>query len=101
MCKLCNLEHLTDWYFWDKKKGIVVCKDLKSLGYYYRLLCVCMSLHKAVYNKEETEMLENYLMAVVNAHLVNNPKLKFAGIDFKTKSIKEHYHIQAMFRRKQ
>ena len=95
-CPFCEYRRLTEIFYWDKWKNIIICRDKKDLGFKYRLLGVRVGVehHKKMPTLEEREDLMIPLIAVAEAHIKNGRAIGYT-IDEVAKSMPQHYHYQA------
>lgn len=97
-CVFCDLEKKTEWYYGPDKNDIVVCKDLNSKQFKYRLLCVGISekwhKKKEKYTQQEKDLLIQTVSSVAEQH-IKAGKAKSYTLDLEKLSYKGHYHIQA------
>lgn len=95
-CPLCEFQKSTEWYYWDKWKGIIICRDKRDLNFKYRILAVRAGKehHKPIPMNEERNELLVPLVAVASAH-VRNGRASGYDIDEQPRSVPQHYHCQA------
>ena len=105
-CPFCfaPIEKLTDWYVYDKKHKLIICRDLHNRDFLYRILAVYYDVEnhlswQDVEPKKKAVLLET-LWGVVHAHEKNDPKIICGGIDVEHFSVKNHGHAQAMLIRR-
>lgn len=94
-CPFCNFEKQTEFYFYDKWKNIIICRDLRPLGFKYRLLAVRVGIgnHKSLPTGEEREDLMTPLIAVAEAQIANGRASGYE-LDEVARSVILHYHYQ-------
>ncbi len=91
-----KVEHLTDWYTIGNVEGshrVIICRDLNSRQYAYRILCVVEGLPDPPL--EIKAHAEELLMGVTLAHIANGHV--FVGVDTVHGTITDHWHRQACF----
>jgi len=90
-CPFCDYQKLTEIFYWDRWKNIIICRDKRDLGFKYRLLAVRVGKenHKALPTVEEREELLTPLIAVAEAQVRNG---KAAGYEIEEVVGEEHYH---------
>jgi len=97
-CPFCEFEKATEFFYYDRCKNIIICRDKRDMGFKYRLLAVRVGKenHKALPTGEEREELLTPLIAVAEAH-VRNGRATGYTIDEVAKSVPQHYHYQINF----
>ncbi len=94
-CPFCDYQKLTEIFYYDRWKNIIICRDLRPLGFKYRLLAVRTGIqnHKSLPTGVERDELLTPLLAVATAQVREG----MAGgyeIDEVAKEIPGHYHYQ-------
>jgi len=95
VCPFCNFIKQTEFYYHDRWKNIIICRDLRPLGFKYRLLAVRIGVgnHKSLPTGEEREQLLTPLLSVAEAQVREG----MAGgyeVDEVARSVTSHYHYQ-------
>ena len=94
-CPFCEYKKLTEIFYWDKWKNIIICRDLRPLGFKYRLLAVRTGVdhHKPLPTGEERKELLTPLLAVAAAQVREGMAGGYT-IDERARSVLGHYHYQ-------
>jgi len=93
-CLFCEFTKQTEFYYYNRWNGIIICRAPQDSGFKYRLLAVRTGPqnHKSLPTGEEREELLMSLIAVAEAQVRNG---KAAGYDIDEVVKSEHYHYYA------
>ena len=90
-CPFCEFDKQTEWFYWDKWKNIIICRDKLDS---HRLLAVRVGQenHKVLPTIDERNELLTPLIAIADAQVRNG---QANGYDIDEIVNSDHYHYYA------